>query len=76
MEHLSIFSIFKKHPHSVGETYFQHMRKAMIIAFKVQVVVFIILIHSVFPFLFEQVGSDEIEKINNDLQNKRKEQEI
>ena len=76
MEHLSIFTIFTKHPNSVGETYFEHMKEAMRFAFKIQMVVFIILIHSVFPFLFEQVGSDEIEKINNDLQNKRKEQEI
>ena len=76
MEHLSIFTIFKKHPNSVGETYFEHMRNAMRVAFKIQIVVFIILIHSVFPFLFEHLGSDEIEKINNDLQNRRKEQGI
>ena len=44
----------------------------MIIAFKVQVVVFIILIHSVFPFLFEHTGGDEIEKINKELQHRKK----
>ena len=76
MEHWTILSLFTNHPHSVGETYFEHMRKAMKVAFKVQVVVFIILIHSVFPFLFEHLGSEEIEKINNDLQNRRKEQGI
>ena len=76
MEHMTIFTLFTKHPHSVGETYFEHMRKAMRVAFKIQIVVFIILIHSVFPFLFENLGSDEIEKINNDLQNRRKEQGI
>ena len=38
---------------------------------KIQLVVLIILIHAIFPFLFEQTGGDEIEQINNDLQNRR-----
>tara|TARA_R100000458_G_C8149301_1_gene157544 strand:+ start:313 stop:543 length:231 start_codon:yes stop_codon:yes gene_type:complete len=72
MEHWTILSIFTKHPHSIGETYFQHMRKAMIVAFKIQIIVFIILIHSIFPFLFEHTGGDEIEKINKELQHRKK----
>ena len=59
-------------PSADKEKYFQHMRKAMIIAFKVQVVVFIILIHSVFPFLFEHTGGDVIEKINKEIQHRKK----
>jgi|TARA_Y100000356_G_scaffold32932_1_gene24618 TRAP-type mannitol/chloroaromatic compound transport system permease large subunit len=62
---------FTKHPHSVGETYLEHMKTALNTTIKIQLVVFIILIHAVFPFLFEQTGGDEIEKINNDLQNRR-----
>ena len=44
----------------------------MRVAFKIQIVVFIILIHSVFPFLFEHTGGDEIENINKELQDRRK----
>ena len=62
---------FTKHPHSVGETYLEHMIIAFNTAMKIQLVVLIILIHAIFPFLFEQTGGDEIEKINNDLQNRR-----
>ena len=62
---------FTKHPHSVGETYLEHMMIAFSIAMKIQLVVLIILIHSIFPFLFEQTGGDKIEQINNDLQNRR-----
>ena len=62
---------FTKHPHSVGETYLEHMGVALNTAIKIQLVVLIITIHAIFPFLFEQTGGDEIEKINNDLQNRR-----
>ena len=62
---------FTKHPNSVGETYFEHMKIAFNTSIKVQLVVFIILIHAMFPFLFEHLGSDEIEKINKELQYRR-----
>ena len=64
-------NIFTKHPHSIGETYLEHMKKALNTAIKVQLVVFIILTHAIFPFLFEHLGSDEIEKINDELQHRR-----
>ena len=76
MEHWTIFTLFTKHPHAVGETYFEHMKNAMKVAFKVQIVVFVILIHAVFPFLFEHTGSDDIEKLNKELQQRKKGQEI
>ena len=61
---------FTRHPHSIGETYLEHMRIAFNTAIKIQLVVLIILIHAIFPFLFEQTGGDEIEEINNELQNR------
>jgi TRAP-type mannitol/chloroaromatic compound transport system permease large subunit len=64
-------NIFTKHPHSIGETYLEHMKKALNTTIKVQLVVFIILTHAIFPFLFEHLGSDEIEKINDELQHRR-----
>ena len=66
-----MYNPFTKHPHSVGETYLEHMKIALSTAIKIQLVVLIIAIHSIFPFLFEKTGGDEIEKINKDLQHRR-----
>ena len=66
-----MYNPFTKHPHSVGETYFEHMKIALNTAIKIQLVVLIILTHAAFPFLFEHLGSDEIEEINKELQNWR-----
>ena len=66
-----MYNPFTKHPHSVGETYFEHMKVALSTAIKIQLVVIIISIHAVFPFLFEHIGGDEIEKINKELQGRR-----
>ena len=62
---------FTKHPHSVGETYLEHMIIAFNTAMKIQLVVLIILIHAIFPFLFEQTGGDKLNKINKELQGRR-----
>ena len=66
-----MYNPFTKHPHSVGETYLEHMKIALSTAIKIQLVVLIITIHAIFPFLFEKTGGDEIEKINKDLQHRR-----
>ena len=63
---------FTKHPNSVGETYFQHMKKAMGYGLRIQLIVLIIFIHSTFPFLFEHTAGEEIEKINKELQHRKK----
>jgi len=62
---------FTKHPHSVGETYFEHMKNALryfTILYTLSICVFI---HSLFPFLFETYAGDEIEKLNKELKNRR-----
>ena len=38
---------------------------------RIQLVSLMIFIHATFPFLFEHDASDEIEKINKELQNRR-----
>jgi len=63
---------FTKHPHSIGETYFQHMKKAVRYGLRIQLISLMIFIHATFPFLFENDASDEIEKINKELQHRRK----
>ena len=49
---------FTKHPNSIGETYLEHMKIALNTAVKIQLIVLIIVIHAVFPFLFEHTGGE------------------
>ena len=67
-----MYNPFTKHPHSVGETYFEHMKKAIKYGLRIQLISLIIFVHATFPFLFEHDASDEIEKINKELQYRRK----
>ena len=62
---------FTRHPNSVGETYLEHMNKAVDTAIKIQLVTFILLTHAVFPFLFEHTAGDKLNKINKGLQHRR-----
>ena len=64
-------NIFTKHPHSIGETYLEHMNKAIDTAIKIQLVTFILLTHAVFPFIFEHTASDKLYKITKSLQQRR-----
>ena len=64
--------LFTKHPGEVEETYFEHMKKAMRYGLRIQLITLIIFIHATFPFLFENDAGDEIEKINKELQDRRK----
>ena len=62
---------FTRHPHSIGETYLEHMNKAVDTAIKIQLVTFILLTHAVFPFIFEHTASDKLYKITKSLQQRR-----
>jgi len=62
---------FTEHPNSVGETYFEHMWKAFMYILKFQLLSIFIYIHAILPFLFEHTTSDEIEKINKELQGRK-----
>jgi hypothetical protein len=63
---------FTKHPHSVGETYFEHMTCALSYSKNLFKLSFTALVHSIFPFWFETTASDGIKKLNKCLQNRRK----
>lgn len=65
--------LFTKHPRSIGETYLQHLCYAMIQAFRLIFSGFALLIHSIFPFLFEFTASNTINKLSKKLA-ERKEQ--
>ena len=62
---------FTRHPHSIGETYLEHMNKAVDTDIKIQLVTFILLTHAVCPFLFEHTASDKLYKITKSLQQRR-----
>lgn len=51
-------NIFTKHPNSIGETYFQHLRFASQFGITLMVGGMACLIHALFPFLFEKTGSN------------------
>ena len=63
---------FTKHPNDVGEGYFKHMFEAFKYMIRFQIISMIIYIHALLPFLFETYVGDEIEKINKELQQRRK----
>ncbi|MBX3709133.1 MAG: hypothetical protein KF702_05180 [Gammaproteobacteria bacterium] len=51
-------NIFTKHPHSIGETYFEHMKFASYFGFNMVLGGLACLIHAIFPFFFQKTGSN------------------
>ena len=64
-------NIFKDHPNSVGETYFQHLLKAMSFVIKLKLIAARAFIHAIFPWCFEHSASDSISKLNDVLQSRK-----
>ena len=56
-------NIFTKHPHSVNETYFEHMRVALKYGMKMVVGGIAGIIHAVFPFLFETTATSVAQEV-------------
>lgn len=50
-------NIFTQHPQSIGETYFQHLRKAYFFGIRMIGAGIICFCHGLFPFLFEKTAS-------------------
>ena len=64
-------NIFTKHPLSVGESYIQHMMKALqfsVIFFMLCIIAFI---HALFPFWFVSTASIWIHNINDKMQERK-----
>lgn len=49
--------LFTRHPHSVGESYWRHLRHAFAFGGGMLLGGLACVIHGVFPFLFERTGS-------------------
>ena len=50
-------NIFTKHPNSVNETYWQHLKFAISCGVKMLFAGLVSIIHGIFPFLFQTTGS-------------------
>ena len=50
-------NIFTQHPHSIGESYWQHFLFALRFALKLLAAGFAALVHAILPFCFETTAS-------------------
>ncbi|MGB3454788.1 MAG: DUF6356 family protein [Litorimonas sp.] len=57
--------LFKDHPESVGESYFEHLGCASYFAGRMFVASVCCLLHGVFPFLFQSTGKRTIEHLHH-----------
>lgn len=57
--------LFNEHPHSVNETYWQHMVHATYFGSKMLFAGFACIVHAIFPFFFEKTGSKMITYLHN-----------
>ncbi len=71
MNKKKVVDLFTAHPHSVNETYFQHLRYASVAGLKLIFAGIACVIHSVFPFLFINTASNIMKKISEEMQNRR-----
>ncbi|MEP3889232.1 MAG: DUF6356 family protein [Hellea sp.] len=58
---------FTKHPNSVGESYFQHMRVSFGFGGRMFVAAVGCFLHGIFPFLCVKTGSTAIHSLNHNL---------
>ena len=61
---------FTEHPHSLGETYTEHLSCALYYGVSMLLTGLAVIIHAFFPFLFVTTGSDLAKEICKDV-NKR-----
>jgi hypothetical protein len=61
---------FKLHLDSVGETGLQHMGKALMVALKLQLLVPVVIIHSVAPRYFTKTATNVMRSILDDRKQK------
>lgn len=58
--------VFFDHPGSAGEKYHQHLVRSMSLALRAQLAAMVLLVHSVFPCMFESTGSEIIIDLRNE----------
>ena len=63
---------FTDHPHSVNETYFEHMRFALRFSGRLLAAGGAAFVHAIFPALFEKTASQLINRMHADMQSRFK----
>ena len=66
-----MLDLFKEHPASVGETYFEHMGMASSFGVRMVFAGTACLLHGLFPFLFVKTGSKAIADLHDRMVVKR-----
>ena len=62
-----MMKLFTSHPRSKNQSYFQHMAFALGFASKLLLCVFMLLIHSIFPFIFTNTTSEILLELTSKL---------
>jgi len=65
-------AVFLRHPESIGETYWQHLRFASFSGLRLVIAGVACIIHSIFPIFFEKVASNTIEKLSQEIAARKK----
>ena len=60
-------NLFTKHPHKMGESYFQHFKFAFAFGMNMLIGGFACISHAIFPFLFQKTGSNIILKMTQNF---------
>jgi Family of unknown function (DUF6356) len=58
-------NIFTSHPHSIGESYFQHLKFASLFGARMTIGGIACLLHAIFPFIFQKTGSNILLKMTH-----------
>jgi len=62
---------FIKHPHSLGETYLEHLIHALYYGVSMILTGVAVIIHAFFPFMFTSTGSDLAKEICKDVDTRK-----
>lgn len=68
---MDFLSIFRAHPASVGEGYFEHMRRASGFGARMILGGLACLVHAVFPFLCVRTGSAQVDHLHQSMITRR-----
>lgn len=58
---------FTQHPHQIGETYFEHLKFATLFGINMLIGGCSCIIHAIFPFLFQNTGSNILIKMTHEM---------
>jgi hypothetical protein len=67
-----MYELFLKHPHSIGETYFEHMSAALRFGMVMVASGVACMIHALLPALFERTASDTVFELYSRMTNRRR----